>query len=107
MNIQGQLASFTFGLSFLVIFVGVLSVGEAVIFYGPVDIVANSITFVFRILGGILGFIRGYALNVVFILVMQLSPQISQNNAWLQSNFVPQLQPNAILLGSMIGFPNP
>jgi membrane protein required for colicin V production len=106
-NVQGQLVAFTFGLSFLVIFVGVLSFGEAVIYYGPMDIVTNPITFLFRLLGGVLGFIRGYALCIIFILIMQLSPEISQNNAWTQSNFVPQLQPNAIWLGSLIGFPNP
>lgn len=97
-----SLSSLTLAISFLVLFVGTYSIGEAINYYATANVfMFVTLAFIYRISGAALGFIRGYAFSIVFIFVMQLTP-ITQYPEWTQSYFVSQLQPAANQLGSLV-----
>jgi uncharacterized membrane protein required for colicin V production len=108
---NGPLYLFGFGVSFLLLFVGVYSISEVVNHY-----VSNIGAFILfpmlaildRIIAGVLGFIRGYIFALITILIVGLSPVVL-TSGWTNSVLVPNLWPNAFKLGAMIkpdGFPN-
>lgn len=105
--VSAGLHLFTFGLSFLLLLAGSFSACEAVVQLAPFDVLAVSgmtITMFYRLLGGALGFIRGYAFSVVFLYALSLSPMI-QNAAWTQSYYVPKLLPTVNQLSQALGTP--
>lgn len=96
------LSSVTLALTLLVLFVGCLSVGEAVNYFAALNTyMTPSISFMYRILGGAIGMIRGYGFNIVLVLLMQITP-LTQEAAWTQSYFVPRILPLSNQLGNMI-----
>lgn len=101
-NASVPLSEITYVLSFLVIFIGVYSTGEAINYYSSVYINVFPVLGLFeRLLGAGLGFVRGYAFNIVLIFILQISP-ITASTAWTQSHFLAQLQPTAVWLQSQV-----
>jgi uncharacterized membrane protein required for colicin V production len=67
-----SLRQITFSLAVLICFVGTFSAGEAVLaFTGIVEVYPFPIAFLNRKLGAALGFIRGYVIAIVFLLIVQ------------------------------------
>ena len=107
---NGVLYLFGFGVSFLLLFVGVYCIAEVVNHY-----ISNVGAFILfpmmaildRLIAGLLGFIRGYVFALITILIVGLSPVVL-SDGWTSSVLIPSLMPNAIKLGVMIkpdGFP--
>jgi membrane protein required for colicin V production len=104
-NGSGSLNSLAFGLSFLILFLGIFFTGEAAIFYANIELFLFPFSVIGRLLGAALGFVRGYVLDVVLLLILQLT-SFPMNNAWEQSYFVPRLMPQVTkLAGLIVGFP--
>jgi len=105
--VAGQLYVAAVGISLLLLFVAVYSTGEAINFYANLELVVFPIAWIGRLLGCALGFVRGYAFNLILILLVQLTP-LAQASAWTGSYFVAQLEQKATQLGNLIkpgGFP--
>ena len=102
-HVGTQLTLFTIGLTVLVLFVGVYSVGEAMNAYGLFEMLVGPgvISLTYRILGGIIGFVRGYIFNLILIIFIGFSP-IGTWSIWKQSTLLPKLQPNANTLANLI-----
>jgi len=110
LTVIGQLSLVTFGVGFVLLFVGTYCIGEAINYYaGPAS------TFVFfpfmsildRIVAGVAGFIRGYVFCLVLILTLGLTP-VSRDEGWTKSSLIPSLMPKASELGARVrpgGFP--
>jgi membrane protein required for colicin V production len=104
-NASTGLSSLAYALSFLVLFVGIFFTGEAVIFYANIELFLFPFSVFGRLLGAAIGFVRGYALNVVILLILKLTP-FTLSSAWEQSYFVPRLLPQVLKLANLIsGFP--
>lgn len=90
----GALSLFTLGLSFFVLFMGFYLTGEAISYASNMMFVISSLAVVNQLLGGVVGFARGYIFSIVLVLLVQLTP-VAQNNAWSQSQLVPNFLPVA------------
>lgn len=96
------LSLFTLDLSVLLLFVGSMSIAEAVNSYMlPNTFMSSALSLVYRLTGAAVGFIRGTIFNVVFILILTVSP-ITQDPAWTGSSLVPRLMGSVKLLGERI-----
>lgn len=96
------IAVFTLDLSILLLFVGTMSIGEAVNYYVyPNTIMGSAFSLLYRISGSAVGFIRGYIFNVILILVLSITP-VAHWHAWTSSYFVPRLKGAADKLGALI-----
>lgn len=105
-NAATSLTLVSYGVSLLVLFVGTFSISEAALFYAGIELFIFPYAIIGRALGGVLGFIRGYALSVVLILVLRLTPLIL-DATWSQSHLIPVLMPKVTELASLIGgFPS-
>src|SRR3990167_5439569 len=109
-NVMGPLSYISLGVSFLILFVGTYSIGEAVNYYAPAFgvLMFPRMAFIDRILAASLGYIRGYVFSLVLILVVGLSP-ITLDATWTQSRLIPPLKPSADRLGNLVrpgGLPN-
>jgi membrane protein required for colicin V production len=110
MNAQGPLSLFSFGVSFLILFFPTFFIGEAINYYGalaPLFVVFPLLGLLEKILAGLLGFVRGYIFNLIFILILGLTPVVS-SPGWSNSALIPQLMPKANEIGGMVkpgGFP--
>lgn len=106
-NATEPLFLFTWGLALLLLFVGVFCIGETVNYYTSIGIITFPLQFLGRLIGVVLGFIRGYAFALILLLVLGLTPVI-QTSGWTDSMLVQKLNPAAQNLGSRIkpgGFP--
>jgi membrane protein required for colicin V production len=96
------LFTLTLVIALLILFVGTLSIGEAVNHYvGPNTYLSAGISFIYRVAGGAVGLARGYVFNIIFVLILSVSP-LSFDDAWKNSKLVPKLYPLAAQLGSSI-----
>ena len=108
-NAMGPLSLVSLGVSFLVLFVGTYSIGEAVNYSAATFgvIMFPAFALLDRLLAACVGFIRGYIFNMVLILIVGLTP-FSQGDPWSQSYFIPRIKPSADKLANLIrpgGFP--
>lgn len=80
------------GVSFLLIFIGVLILGKIISFFISSAVEGGGISFVNRFLGAIFGFGRGVLLVLVMMFLVGLSPMATEDY-WTQSYFVHAMQP--------------
>lgn len=107
-HVSAYLQYISYGVSFLVLFVGTYSLGEAANFYTAFEWFIFPFVLLGRLLGGVFGLIRGYAFNVVLIMILQLTPAVG-TSAWGDSYFIPKLKPYVNQLAHSIqpgGFPS-
>jgi membrane protein required for colicin V production len=100
-NASQPVSFIAIGLSFALIFGGVVLVGSLVGYFVGVAFQAGMLGIGNRLLGAAFGFVRGFIVNLVIIFVVQLSP-LGGEPWWQQSHFVQSFQPAVQWLGNLV-----
>lgn len=100
-NTETPISYVAFGVAFGVIFIGTLIAGAIVKLLLNMIFQTGALGFINSIFGGFFGFIRGVAVVVVIIFLLQLSAL--GNESWFkQSKLVAKFQPAVIWLASAV-----
>ncbi len=101
-NPATQVSWLSLGVSFIVIFIGVLIVGSIInaVFSRAADVPGISLGN--RLFGAVFGLGRGFLINLVLIFLVQLVPTVQQQSWWTQSKMVVAYQPAVQWLGNII-----
>lgn len=91
-NAANSVSMLAISVSFIGIFVVTLIIGALINYFISRAIDAGGISIGNRLLGGVFGLIRGFLVNWVLILLIQLSP-IAKQSDWEHSQFVKSYQP--------------
>lgn len=100
-NASQPVSYIAIGLSFAVIFGGVVLMGSLVGYFIGMAFQVGMLGIGNRLLGAVFGFVRGFIVNLVIIFVVQLSP-LGGEPWWQQSHFVGAFQPAVQWLGNLV-----
>lgn len=87
-----QVSWLALGISFIILFITTLFIGNLLASLVGA-IFAAGIGIINRLLGAIFGFARGFLINLMLIFLLQLIPQVPEQNWWQNSTMVHQFQP--------------
>lgn len=101
MNATESVSYFALGISFLILFVGVIIAGAIIGYIVNTATQTGGVGIVNRLLGGLFGLGRGFIIVLVTIFLLQLTP-VGQQSFWQQSQFVISYQPAVIWLANIV-----
>jgi len=89
------------GVSFVIIFIGVLIVGKILSFLISSAAEGSGIGIINRLLGGVFGFARGVVIVIIAMFLVGLTPFASQS-VWGQAQSVQLLQPQVLWINNAV-----
>lgn len=97
-----QISMLALGASFVGLFLLSLIVGSLISTLVNKIVQGSAIGLTNRFLGAIFGVGRGYLVNLLLIFLLQLAPQMQDNDWWNHSVLIPMFQPSVQLLENVM-----
>lgn len=100
-NAANALSLITLGLSFFVLFLLTLIVGEIINKMASGATLIPGFGLIDLLLGAAFGAVRGFLMSVVVLFLLGLTP-VAENQAWTQSQLLPTLGPSIVWLSNIV-----
>lgn len=96
-----QVSYAALAISYGVLFAGTMLAGAIISFFVSLIFQATVLGIGNRLLGGLFGFMRGFAFNLVIVFIIQLT-SYGKSPAWQQSQLVEKFKPAAAWLSGLV-----